>query len=195
MSKKRKEFGDKQDKINMAGYAPADNISYPLFKDGPFNIAMENVIINKKLKFQFSELMKEKIVITIRWLCMALFLYTAYAKIINHDRFLNGLTNVHIINGFAVLISFAVPIVEIIVSILLLIPKTAQFGLYSFIAVMSSFTIYIISAMIWEKKLPCHCGGAIEKLSWSQHIWFNLSFIIIAIIALRLIQLNRSFKT
>lgn len=125
---------------------------------------------------------------------MALFLYTAYAKIADHARFLNGLTRVHLISGFAVFISFAVPIIEIIVALLLLIPQTAKIGLYFFIAVMSSFTIYIISAMIWEKDLPCHCGGAIEKLSWGQHIWFNLAFIIIAIVALRLVQLNTSFK-
>jgi len=42
--------------------------------------------------------------------------------------------------------------------------------------------------------LPCHCGGAIENLSWGQHIWFNLAFIAIAIVGLRLVQLNTSFK-
>ena len=125
---------------------------------------------------------------------MALFLYTAYAKITDHDRFLKGLTRVHLISGFAVFVSYAVPAIEIIVALLLLIPQTAKTGLYSFIAVMTSFTIYIVSAMIWEKNLPCHCGGAIEKLNWGQHIWFNLAFIFIAIVALRLVQLITSFK-
>jgi len=154
---------------------------------------METTITNKR-KFHISELAKERTIIAIRWICMALFVYTAYAKIIDHDRFLKGLTRVHLINGFAVIISFLVPIVEIIVALLLLIPKTAKAGLYCFLTVMTSFTLYIISAMIWEKKLPCHCGGAIEKLSWSQHIWFNLAFITLAIFALRLFKLNTSFK-
>jgi uncharacterized membrane protein YphA (DoxX/SURF4 family) len=152
-------------------------------------------LISNKSRFQISELAKERITIAIRWLCMALFLYTAYAKITDHDRFLKGLTRVHLISGIAVFLSFAVPTVEIIVALLLLIPQTAKAGLYSFTVVMLSFTIYIVSAMIWEKKLPCHCGGAIEKLSWSQHIWFNLVFIAIAIFAFRLIKLNTSFKT
>lgn len=145
-------------------------------------------------KFQLSEPTKEKIIIAICWLCMALFLYTAYAKIIDHARFLTGLTRVHLISGFAVTISFAVPIVEITVALLLLIPQTVKVGLFSFITVMSSFTIYIISAMIWEENLPCHCGGAIEKLSWMQHIWFNLAFIFLAFIALRLLNFSKSFK-
>ena len=142
-----------------------------------------------------SEPAKEKIISTLCWICMALFLYTAYAKIADHHRFLEGLTRVHLISSFAELISFVVPVVEILVALLLLIPQAAKIGLYGFIAVMFSFTVYIISAMIWEKNLPCHCGGAIEKLSWSQHIWFNLVFMILAIFALRLIKLNTTLKT
>lgn len=150
--------------------------------------------ITKNAKFQVSELVKDRIITAICWLCMALFLYTAYAKIVDHARFLHGLTRVHLISSFAVFISFSVPTVEIIIALLLLIPPTAKIGLYSFIAVMLSFTIYIVSAMIWEQNLPCHCGGAIEKLSWGQHIWFNLTFIALAIIALRLNKLHTSFK-
>jgi hypothetical protein len=154
---------------------------------------MESVITNR-LKFHVSEQTRERTIIVIRWVCMALFVYTAYAKIIDHDRFLKGLTRVHLISGFAVVISFLVPLTEIIVALLLLIPKTAKWGLYSFATLMLIFTAYIVSALIWEKKLPCHCGGAIEKLSWSQHIWFNLAFIALAIFALWLNKLNTSFK-
>jgi hypothetical protein len=149
----------------------------------------------KREKFQYRGHAKERLVIGLRFICMALLLYTAYAKIIDHDRFLNGLTRVNLISGLAVFISFAVPVIEIIVAFLLLIPQTAKLGLYSFIVVMSSFTVSIVIAMIWEEHLPCHCGGAIEKLSWGQHIWFNLAFIFVAIIALWLIKLNTSLKT
>jgi uncharacterized membrane protein YphA (DoxX/SURF4 family) len=154
---------------------------------------MESIIL-KREKFQYRGRTKERLIIAIRWLCMALFLYTAYAKIIDHDRFLKGLTRVHLISGFAVYISFTVPIIEFITAILLLIPRTAKFGLYCFTAIMTAFTFYIISALIWEKNLPCHCGGAIEKLSWLQHIWFNLAFISIAISAIWLINLFTSSK-
>lgn len=155
---------------------------------------MESIITNNN-RFQVSQPAKEKIITAICWLCMALFFYTAYAKIIDHARFLKGLTRVHLISGLAVFISYAVPIIEIIVALLLLIPQTIKIGLYGFIAVMTAFTIYIISAIIWEPNLPCRCGGAIEKLSWVQHIWFNLAFIIIAIVAIRLMQLITSLKT
>lgn len=147
---------------------------------------MKSVI---KRKVRFSATTMECLVIVLRWLCMGLFLYTAYAKAADHARFFNGLKRVHIISSFSAFISFAVPVAEFLVALLLLVPQTARLGLYSFTAMMSLFTVYIISAMIWEKNLPCHCGGAIEKLSWTQHIWFNLAFIAIAIVALRINKL------
>jgi hypothetical protein len=151
------------------------------------SIFMDSIII-KKHSFQFSESAKEKLIIGIRFICLFLFLYTAYAKTIDHDRFLKGLARVHLIGAHAVFISYAVPTAEVLISILLLIPKTAKTALYAFASLMTAFTVYITSAMLWEPKLPCHCGGAIEKLSWTQHIWFNLAFIVIAIVALRLIH-------
>jgi hypothetical protein len=154
---------------------------------------MENVM-NKKVVFQSSGLLKESLVIALRFTCMALFLYTAYAKIIDHERFLNGLLRVHIINGFAVYVSYLVPVSEIIIALLILIPQTARLGLYAFVGLMTIFTGYIVSVLIWEQKLPCHCGGAIEKLSWVQHIWFNLAFILLALIALRFLNSIKSFK-
>lgn len=147
---------------------------------------MESMIF-KKQSFYFSELTKDRIVVSIRLACMFLFLYTAYAKVIDHDRFLKGLSNVHLVSGFAFYISWLVPITETLTFILLLIPQSAKLGLYLFVLLMILFTIYIISALIWEKDLPCLCGGAIEKLTWTQHIWFNLAFILLAIFAIRLL--------
>ncbi|MET3981882.1 hypothetical protein ABIB39_004499 [Mucilaginibacter sp. UYP27] len=155
--------------------------------------SMESLIL-KRERVRLSELAKERIIIGIRFICLFLFLYTAYAKIVDHARFYKGLTRVHLISAFAGFISYAVPVIEIIVSILLLIPQTAKAGLYAFTGIMSAFTLYIISAMLWEQNLPCHCGAAIEKLSWGQHIWFNLAFIFIAIIALRLVHSKYIFK-
>ena len=125
---------------------------------------------------------------------MALFLYTAYAKIADHERFLRGLLKVHMISAFAEVIAYAVPAIEIGIALLLLIPRTLKMGLYGFVVIMTSFTIYIIAAMTLETKLPCHCGGAIEKLSWGQHLWFNLAFIAIALFAIRLNNLSTSLK-
>ena len=121
---------------------------------------------------------------------MFLFLYTAQSKWIDHSRFLNGLSRVTFIGGYALYISWLVPAAEALIALFLIIPQTYKWGLYGFIGLMTLFTGYIVSMVLWAKKLPCHCGGAIEKLSWTQHIWFNLAFIAIAVFALWLSSAN-----
>jgi uncharacterized membrane protein YphA (DoxX/SURF4 family) len=144
---------------------------------------MEKIVLRKN-GFQLSESTRNRILTLIRIACMFLFMYTAYAKLIDHDRFLKGLSKVHIIAGFAVYVSWLVPISEILTFILLLLPRTAKLGLFAFTGIMILFSIYIICALIWERNLPCHCGGVIEKLTWTQHLWFNLTFILLAIVGL-----------
>lgn len=141
-----------------------------------------------------SENKKAILITVIRYLCLFLFVYTAYAKLVDHERFYRGLTKVYMVSNQASVISYLVPSVEILISILLIVPKTFKVGLIMFVVTMTAFTVYIISALIWEPKLPCHCGGAIEKLSWTQHIWFNIAFIILAIAALWISNINKSLK-
>jgi hypothetical protein len=37
----------------------------------------------------------------------------------------------------------------------------------------------------FDKNLPCSCGGIISKLSWKQHILFNLFFIMLSITGIK----------
>lgn len=139
-----------------------------------------------KLKVKLNDNSKETILVAICLLCIFLFLYTACSKLIDHHRFFNGLNHVDAFKPLAGVLSWAVPIAEITTAVLLIIPHTYRIGLYLFISLVTLFTGYILGMLLWAKKLPCHCGGVIEKLSWGQHVWFNLAFIAIAIVALRL---------
>jgi len=116
--------------------------------------------------------------------CIFLLIYTAYAKIEDHNRFYKGLLRISYIGNYALLISWLVPLSEILIAVLLLIPQLQKWGLYFFAVMMGVFTLYIASMLLWATKLPCHCGGAIEKLSWNQHLWFNLGFIALASLAI-----------
>ncbi|TWJ03313.1 hypothetical protein JN11_00851 [Mucilaginibacter frigoritolerans] len=145
-------------------------------------------IISKKQRFRLTNKGKDRLILAICSLCIFLFLYTACAKLMDHGRFLNGLYHVEVIGRFAFYISWLVPLAEILIAILLIIPRTLKLGLYSFLGLMILFTVYILSVLLWASKLPCHCGGVIEKLSWTQHVWFNLTFIALAVCALRLLK-------
>jgi len=153
-------------------------------------LVMGSIIINKQ-RFQLENKGKDRLILAICLLCIFLFLYTACAKLIDHSRFLNGLYHVKILSHFAFYISWLVPLAEILVAILLIVPRTVKCGLYSFLGILTLFTIYILSMLLWADKLPCHCGGVIEKLSWTQHVWFNLTFIALAIQVLRLLKTKK----
>jgi hypothetical protein len=154
---------------------------------------MDSIIIERP-RFRLNDKKKDWLVVAICSLCIFLFLYTASAKIIDHGRFLKGLYHVAIISRFALYISWLVPLAEVSVAILLVVPRTVKWGLYSFLGLMILFTVYILSVLLWANKLPCHCGGVIEKLSWAQHVWFNLAFIALAVFALSLLKTKKLNK-
>lgn len=133
---------------------------------------------------QISSKTKDLIVFIICLICIFLFLTSACDKIAEHNKFVRGLSRVAYIGSYAELIGWLVPITEVAVSILLINPKTHKLGLTGFVATMVVFTAYILSMILWAEKLPCHCNLIIERLTWGQHIWFNLAFIVIATFAL-----------
>ncbi len=144
---------------------------------------MESTFYGRQL-FQLTPRSKDAIAFTICLICLALFAISAYAKIADHERFVNGLSKVAFIGQYASLIAWSVPIAEIIVSLLLIYPGTHKWGLYSFTGLMAVFTLYIGSMLLWAERLHCYCNLIIEKLSFGQHLVFNLAFICLAIFAL-----------
>lgn len=137
---------------------------------------------------------KTNLILGICSCCIFLLVYTAYAKIEDHNRFYKGLLRISYIGNYALLISWLVPLIELFVAALLIIPKTQKLGLYLFTGLMGVFTFYILSMLFWANKLPCHCGGAIEKLSWPQHFWFNIGFMALASFAIWLSKKSKNFK-
>jgi hypothetical protein len=52
---------------------------------------------------------------------------------------------------------------------------------------MALFTVYVgyNAFFLTHKERPCTCGGIIEKMSWNQHVVFNMAFTVLALFALR----------
>ena len=109
-----------------------------------------------------------------------LFAYTAINKIIDHDRFVIVLGKSSYLSSLSVMISWMVPFLELLAVILLLIPGFRRAGLVLSLALMAAFTLYITLMLLFESHLPCSCGGVISKMSWQQHLWFNIFFLLLA---------------
>jgi hypothetical protein len=67
-------------------------------------------------------------------------------------------------------------------------PRTRKLGLYISLGLMMAFTGYISYMMIFIPDLPCSCGGVISKMTWGQHLIFNVFFMLLALTG---ILLNR----
>lgn len=153
---------------------------------------MESTTVKGK-RFQLTNKAEEWTIYGICLLCLALFASAAYGKIADHETFVKGLSKVSVIGEAAIYIAWLVPIAEIIVCVLLLVPASSKWGLYGFLGLMVVFTGYILSMLFWAEKLPCHCNLIIEKLSWGQHLWFNVVFMALAVFALWLGKAKRTF--
>jgi putative oxidoreductase len=129
----------------------------------------------------FVEKNKSKIVEVIAALFMLLFLYTALSKSHDITRTINVVKKSPLLSNYAALASWAVVGSEYAAVLLLFFPKTRKIGLYLSLILMSSFTIYIGYMMAFVPDLPCSCGGVISKLTWKQHLFFNIFFTLLSI--------------
>lgn len=120
------------------------------------------------------------------FLFVTLFLYAAVSKLIDYNLFQAQIGKSPLIMGYSKWIATVVPLLEIIISILLLIPKSQLLALYSFFSIMLLFTLYIAFILTFSPYVPCSCGGILSQLGWTEHLVFNISFTILSIIGIHL---------
>lgn len=110
-----------------------------------------------------------------------LFLYTAISKLMNYSVFKEQIAGSPILAPVAKLIAIGLPWTEILVTVLLVVPRWRLKGFYASLFLMTAFTIYIAATLAFSDHIPCSCGGIISEMSWTQHLIFNTIFIGLAI--------------
>jgi len=140
------------------------------------------LITNQSLRFN-----RKKIIEIISALFIVLYLYTALDKIYNFNFFRAQLTGYPYIQHYPQTVALVVPMVEIAVSCLLYFSVTRRIGLYAALLLITVFTVYLILMLMNNAAdLPCTCGGVLKNMTWKQHIVFNISFVFLALSAIRL---------
>jgi putative oxidoreductase len=118
-------------------------------------------------------------------LLIFLWVYAALSKLINFEQSRNQMLQQVFPAGLSELLAWAVPVVELSTAGLLIFKKTQRAGLYISLFLLLHFTIYICVVMLNVfGRIPCSCGGILEKMSWGQHLVFNLFFLFLTLIAL-----------
>lgn len=117
-------------------------------------------------------------------LFMLLFLYSAADKLYDLEKFRVQLGQSPILTTIAAFVAWFIPFIEIIIAVLVIIPKTAVLGLYASFNLMVMFTAYIFVIMNYSAYIPCSCNGILEGASWSQHLAFNIGCVLLALIGI-----------
>lgn len=113
-------------------------------------------------------------------LYMLLFVYAAVSKLLDFENFQVQLGQSPLLYFLAGEISWLIPVTEILIAFLLVIPKMRFYALAAAFTLMITFTAYIFFILNYSSSVPCSCGGILEKMGWKEHFVFNIVFIILA---------------
>ena len=127
-------------------------------------------------------------------LYILLFVYAAVSKLLDFENFQVQLGQSPMLREFVLFISYGIPFLEIVLASLLLFPKTKIIGLYGAFGLMTSFSIYLFILITYSDYIPCSCGGILEKMGWEAHLLFNILFVIMAVIAIRIYGIRETIS-
>lgn len=128
-------------------------------------------------------------------LFVLLFIYAATSKLWDFGQFKVQLGQSPILTAYADGVAWMVPGVEYLLALLLLFNGSRLAAFYGSFALMVMFTTYIVLVLQFSDYIPCSCGGVLEDLGWTEHIVFNLFFVILAVIAIVQLEAFPTLKT
>ncbi|GAB2821176.1 DoxX family protein [Ferruginibacter profundus] len=115
------------------------------------------------------------------FLLVLLFMYTGTSKLIGYQLFREQLSQISYLKAFSQPLSILLPILELTTGLTIIFKPTQKYGLYAAAILMTLFTFYVALMLLSDStKLPCSCGGVIKTMSWKQHLYFNIFFMVLA---------------
>jgi hypothetical protein len=134
---------------------------------------------NSLLPYNPFAIMRRKIIIEIiSSLLILLFLYASVSKWLDFKLFIGEMNNQPFPNWMTPYLVWSIPFIEVFIALALIFEKSRVPALYASTILMLVFTIYSVAILLHAfKYIPCSCGGVIRKLTWPQHLVFNLFFV------------------
>lgn len=117
-------------------------------------------------------------------LFILLFVYAAVSKLLDFETFQTQLGQSPLLSAYAKPVAIGIPFLELFIALGLMMPRFRLWALYGFFGLMVMFTTYIVIILNFSDFIPCSCGGILEKMSWTEHLWFNLIVCLLSLLAL-----------
>jgi len=117
-------------------------------------------------------------------LLILIFAYAAFSKIFDLGTLRTTIQQSPILSPFSAWLPFVVIGTEILIALFLMFGKYRLRAMCVSFVMLFVFTVYILFIKKFAKMLPCACGGIIQKLSWNQHLGFNLILMALVLLAI-----------
>lgn len=111
---------------------------------------------------------------------IVLFTYAAVSKLMDFENFRVQLAQSPLLGAYASVVSYSVVLAELLAAAMLCYRRTQSAGLTAGFLLMLLFSGYILWLLMRGSALPCTCGGLLERMSWPQHLAFNLVCVVLA---------------
>nr|WP_294795573.1 MauE/DoxX family redox-associated membrane protein [uncultured Mucilaginibacter sp.] len=114
-----------------------------------------------------------------------LWFYAAVSKLMNFGHFREAIQKQPLWPAMKPVVTYGLLPFEIILGMLLITDKRVTAGLY--LSAASFLLFFGYTALILSKVfggVPCACGGLIERMGWTFHLWFNLGFFTLTLITI-----------
>lgn len=137
-------------------------------------------IFNNVFKIRLSK--SKKLISGICAIILSIFFLYAGIHVLHYRHFFEWqLSGNDFLKNYLNLIIWVLPIFELILSLVLLIPRTRILGFYLSFFLLLGITSIIFVLQHFFASGPCVCLGIFPSLSWLQQSIINIGFIIISI--------------
>lgn len=128
------------------------------------------------------EMKRTIIVEIISFLFVFLFVYAAVVKLVDYDAFVTQIGSSPILPGnLRFFLAFFIPVLELVAAFLYFFPPLRKQALWLSAGLMAAFTGYVFAILELAPHVPCSCGGVLESLGWTEHLVFNIFFLVLAL--------------
>lgn len=126
---------------------------------------------------------QEKLIQFIAAVIALMFFYAVAIKLSDYEQAYWNMHNQVFSEQLAVVLTWLIPLIECLLIILLLYRPFMIKGLWGTLALLSTFSVYIVLAMHhFFDRTPCSCGGILgSQSSYYDQLWFNIGFILLTI--------------
>ena len=121
-----------------------------------------------------------------------LWIYTGFDKLLGYQEYWRMMHLQIIPREVLPILVPGLPVLEITIAILLILPSKRLLGLYCSLLLMSVFTAYTLLVYLdFFPARPCACAGLFQKMGWGMHVLVNSFLTLVAVFAIIMHRFRR----